>query len=195
MKGTSFFLGCVLAVAAALAVWSAPAQAYTFGFEDVAYVSSDPLSNVFPNYVGPPNFSSSGYYQVLSTDPNTTNWSNLNSTNPKPVYVFKSGLNEFIQNDPKFPTVPPLQGTENEDKLSLGSGWTTAAAGHNGQFVHYVTASDTPNATFQFFGFNNNAPNNQPVAFTFNSFDLQGTAGQTVTFTDGTHRLIYISRW
>ncbi|MDR3553234.1 MAG: PEP-CTERM sorting domain-containing protein [Syntrophobacteraceae bacterium] len=176
-----FLLAAALAVVG-LGVWSAPAQAYTFGFEDVAYFSSGPLSTVFTGYTGPPNYSSQGYYQVLTTN-NGTPWSDLTpGTNPTPTYVFKgSGLGEFIQNDPN--NTSGLQGTETEDKLQLSSGWTSTAGNHS--IVQYVSTSS--NSSFQFYGWDNNQPGNTAVAFTFNSFDLRGTAGQQVTFTDGTH--------
>jgi hypothetical protein len=171
------------------------ADAYTFTFDDVYYVSctgsgarcsSTGASNfaaAFPNYTGGPGFSSVGYYQVLSTTNPSQQWSGLinNGTN-NPNYIFKQPGNgssfggEYIQNDPNFQPVG-LQGTEGLDKLVMSGFSSDANRTLTQQLVDKVyTTSAT--ASFQFYG---------PVAFggyvpfTFNSFDLSGSA-QNVSF-------------
>lgn len=152
--------------------WCASAQAYTFGFEDVAYIGSAASFTSTFNPSGGPTYHSNqfGYWQVLTTN-NGQNWSG--SAPPTPTYVFHSSLGEFIQNDPI--NTSGIQGTEGWDKLALNN-WTATTT--SGQIVHYVSTRST-GASFDFQG-----PTgiSQAVPFTFNSFDLGGTVGQVVTF-------------
>jgi hypothetical protein len=182
----------IMTTTAVIALGMAAARASTFTFDDIVYVSctnfrcTNGPSNfaaAFPGYTGPPNYSSPGYYQVLQT--NTGNfWSGLTSNgSTNPTYVFKNSGNgstmggEWIQNDPNFPTTPPLNGTESEDKLLL-QGFSSAASGVNGAVVDKVYTTTTNTSYFEF-----TAPtgNGTPTSFTFNSFDLSGSASN-VTF-------------
>jgi hypothetical protein len=138
--------------------------------------------------VGPPNFSSNGFYQVITTNDGTF-WSGLNGTNPTPTYIARFSsifATEFIQNDPNH---PPVQFTEGQDRLSLG-GWTSAGGTTNGNLVDYAVGG--LNSSFNFYGYDPLNPFNAGIVtpFIFNSFDLKGTPGQTETFealaSDGT---------
>ncbi len=177
--------------AALIALGLTEAQATTFTFDDIVYVSctnfrcSNGGSNFaaeFPGYVGP-GYSSPGYYQVLQTN-NGNFWSGLTAHGSTvPTYIFKNAGNgstmggEWIQNDPNFPTFPPLNGTESEDKLLL-QGFSSAATGVNGAVVDKVYTTTANGSYFQF-----TAPTGigNPTNFTFNSFDLSGSASN-VTF-------------
>jgi hypothetical protein len=181
----------IMATTVVTVLGAAAAQASTFTFDDIVYVSctnfrcTNGPSNfaaAFPGYTGPPNYSSPGYYQVLQTDTGNF-WSGLTSNgSTHPTYVFKSPGNgstmggEWIQNDPNFPTTPPPNGTESEDKLLL-QGWSSAASGVNGATVDKVYATSANSSYFEF-----TAPSGigVPTTFTFNSFDLSGTAANVV---------------
>jgi hypothetical protein len=194
LKSAKF--GVALAVAATSAVCCSPAQAATFTFDDIVYISTSSMwSTVFSPYRGPPLYSSAGYYQVLQT--NTGNfWSGLTPPNSSanPTYVFKNPGNvpiggEWIQNDPNFPTTPPLNGTESEDKLVLQG---FAAAAVNGAVVQKVYTTTTNASYFEF-----TAPTGigSPTSFTFNSFDLSGSA-QNVVFSvqDSSFNTVFTSQ-
>jgi hypothetical protein len=181
----------IMTTTAVIALGMAAAKASTFTFDDIVYVSctnfrctngSSSFAAAFPYYTGGPGFSSSGYYQVISTNDGTT-WSGLTAHAPGvtvPKYVFKEPGNgssiggEFIQNDPLntlgiFPT-------ESEDELLL-HGWSSAAGGVNGATVDKVYTTSANSSSFQF-----TAPTGigHPTTFTFNSFDLSGSASGVV---------------
>lgn len=130
------------------------AKASIFAFDDIAYVSSSSgFSTAFPGYVGPPNYASAGYWQVIKTG-NGNTWSYLTpGTNPplssgglnNGSYIAKASANssfistEYIQNDPNN---PPFQYTEGQDRLALTSNavgtsnWTPGGGTGNGSFVN-----------------------------------------------------------
>jgi PEP-CTERM motif len=181
----------IMAATAVIALGTAAAQASTFTFDDIVYVSctnfrcTNGASNfaaAFPYYTAGPGFSSSGYYQVISTNDGTT-WSGLTTHSPgvaAPTYIFKQPGNgssiggEFIQNDPL--NTAGIFPTESEDKLLL-QGWSSAASGVNGATVDKVYTTSANSSYFEF-----TAPTGigQPTTFTFNSFDLSGTASNVV---------------
>ena len=94
-----------------------------------------------------------------------------------------------VQNDPNFPTTPPLNGTESEDKLLLQG---FAAAAVNGTVVDKVYTTTTNASYFQF-----TAPTGigTPTSFTFDSFDLSGSASN-VTFEvlDSLNNILFTSQ-
>jgi len=192
--------GVALAIAAAAVTWCAPAQAYTFTFDDIVYVantSSGRNSNgaanfaaAFPNYSGGPGYSHNYFYQVITTaiptPTQTAYWSALTpGTNPAPTYIGGTGSfsGEFIQNDPN---APPVQFSEGQDRLGL-AGWSSRGGANNGAVADYAIGGQ--NSSFNFYGYDPANPFNGGLVtpFTFNSFALQGTVGETVTFGDGTH--------
>jgi hypothetical protein len=167
------------------------AGAYTFTFDDMAYVArlgtqqslSGPaqLADTFPTYVAPPGYSSPGYYQVITTN-NGTNYYDTNTTNPIPTYIGRytaGGTTEFIQNDPN--NLPGglfngTQYTEGQDRLSWSSSLAPFGGLNSQSFAKYLTTS-TVGASFNFYG----TQYNTTASFLFNGFDLKGTAGQQVT--------------
>ncbi|MDR3557550.1 MAG: PEP-CTERM sorting domain-containing protein [Syntrophobacteraceae bacterium] len=186
-----FLLAAVLAVVA-VGVWSVPAQATTFTFDDEYYISSSSeFSTIFQGYVGPPNYSTPGYWQVLTTK-NGQFWSGPSST-ITPSYVFKYSstfTTEFIQNDPNN---TGTQGTIGQDRLAL-SGFSSLGGSVNGAVVGKATTTSPIGASFVFYGVNGSQFTNPPVAFTFNGFNLSGTAtGVIFEVLDSNNNILYTS--
>jgi hypothetical protein len=158
MRNKLLHLGCVLAIAAALAVWSAPAQAITFGFDDMYYLSSGKaFSSVFPGATG--TTSSAGVYQETQDAAHGGIIITKLSTSGVP--------GEFVQN------------TSLSNGLYL-IGWTQSL--NSGQQVDNVFNINSTNPYFQYKtgdtgGF---LSTGTTTAFTFNSFQLKG--GGTYTF-------------
>lgn len=167
MKSKFLLIGSVLVIAAALAVWSAPAQATIFTFDDEYYVGSSHSStyqSIFGTTVG---YGTAGIYQKTNTTtPIVTKLSN------------GSGVpGEFVQD-----TSPNAS-----EGLAL-YGWTQSL--NNGQQVASVFNSTNPlNGSVLYFQYKTGVTgglfgNGATTAFTFNSFDLRGsTPAANLSFT------------
>jgi hypothetical protein len=194
-------LGKVFTIACAvMAIWCLSAQAYTFTFDDIVYVANTSAGRnnngaanfaaAFPNYSGGPGFSHNYFYQVITTQTPTSGqtayWSALTpATNPHPTYIAGTGSfgGEFIQNDPN---TLPVQFTEGQDRLAL-TGWSSKGGATNGAVADYAIGG--LGSSFDFYGYDpaNLYSGGVVTPFIFNSFALQGAAGETVNFGNGIH--------
>ncbi|MDR3556535.1 MAG: PEP-CTERM sorting domain-containing protein [Syntrophobacteraceae bacterium] len=151
--------GMALAVAAAVVIWCAPAQAVTFGFDDIWYLSSGTaFSSVVTGASG--SASSTGYWQETQTaSGGGIAFTRLSNGSGVP--------GEFVQN------------TSNGSGLSL-TGWTQSSS--NKQLVDYVFNVNSTNGYFRYTTGDTGGylTTGTPTSFTFNSFQLKG--GGTYTF-------------
>jgi hypothetical protein len=158
MKNKFTLIGGVLMIAAALAIWSAPAQATVFDFSDEYYVNS---LTTFHSIFGATTtgYGTAGIYQLTNTStPTVTKLSNGSSV-----------PGEFVQN------------TSPNANLELALfGWSQSL--NNGQQVATVYNLLNPgNGSVVYFRY---TVGGTTTPFTFNSFDLRGnTTTANLSFT------------
>jgi hypothetical protein len=184
MKGKWLNLVGVLMLAAVLAVWSAPAQAYVFGFDDMAYItSSTTLHTVFGAGSGP--YPGAGIYQ--NENDSYVGWT---------PYVFRYGgtsttvVAEFIRNDVDSSNNTVINVDGIHFTAQGASGWGPTGGAVNGHIVGSVTNLVAPtlanNLNFHYLQNNGGIANDH--TFTLNSLALEGTGTVTLTgyAADGT---------